>query len=140
LIDKTGYFNMEKKIKAVEETLNRLYALQANHLASFGKQALPDLEKQSAERNIEVARLIRNVNTLLKRIEIKTEADTESMFFLNDRITGLLEQNKALEKKVHAVRENIKKNIKQVVKGKTVIGSYRSSAAAYTPRVISISN
>lgn len=132
---------MEKKIKAVEETLNRLQDLQANHLASFGKQALPDLEKQSAERNIEVARLIRNVNTLLKRMEIKTEADTESMlFFLNDRIKGLLEQNKALEKKVHAVRENIKKNMKQVAKGKTVIGSYRSSAAAYTPRVISISN
>lgn len=132
---------MKKKIKAVEETLNRLYALQVNHLASFGKQALPDLEKQSAERNIEVARLIRNVNTLLERIEIKTEADTESMlFFLNDRITGLLEQNKALEKKVHAVRENIKKNMKQVAKGKTVIGSYRSSASACTPKVISISN
>ena len=133
---------MKKNFKAVEETLNRLYHLQADHLASFDKQALPDLEQQSAEREIEVSRLMRNVNTLVKQLETETGAETESMlFFLKDRVTGLLEQNSALELKAHAVRDNIKNRMKQVSKGTSVIGSYRSSAAAaHTPKVISITN
>ena len=133
---------MDKKFNAVEETLSRLHDLQARHLASFDKEALPDLEQQSAERNIEVARLMRNVNTLVQVVEIKTEADITSRFlFLNDLIAGLLEQNKALEAKVHTVRNGIKNSMKQVSKGTSVIGSYRSSAAvASKPRVISISN
>jgi hypothetical protein len=133
---------MKKNFKAVEDTLNRLNHLQADHLASFDKQALPDLEQQSAERGIEVSRLIRNVNTLLKQLETETGAETESMlFFLKDRVTGLLEQNRALELKAHAVRDNIKNRMKQVSKGTSVIGSYRSSAAAaQTPKVINITN
>ena len=135
---------MRKNFKAVEETLNRLHDLQADHLASFDEQALPDLEQQSAERDIEVSRLIRNVNTLVKQLETETEtgAEAESMlFFLNNRVTKLLEQNRALEVKVHAVRDNIKNRMKQVSKGTSVIGSYRSSAAAaYAPKVISITN
>lgn len=135
---------MKKNFKAVEDTLNRLYDLQTDHLASFDKQALPDLEQQSAERKIEISRLIRNVDTLVKQLETETEtgAETESMlFFLKDRVTGLLEQNRVLEVKVHAVRDNIKNRMKQVSKGTSVIGSYRSSAAAaYTPKVISITN
>lgn len=143
MTDKRRYFiNMKKKLKAVEDTLNRLYDLQADHLASFDKQDLPDLEQQSAERGIEVSRLIRNVDTLVKQLKAETGTETESMlFFLKDRVTGLLEQNRALEVKVHAVRDNIKNRMKQVSKGTSVIGSYRSSAvAAYTPKVISITN
>ena len=133
---------MKKKFKAVEDTLNRLYDLQADQLASFDKQALPDLEQQSAERDIEVSRLIRNVNTLIKQLKAETGSEAESMlFFLKDRVTGLLEQNRALEVKVHAVRDNIKDGMKQVSKGTSVLGAYRSSAAAaYTPKVISITN
>ena len=133
---------MEKKFKAVEETLNRLYDLQADHLASFEKQALPDLKKQSAEREIEVSRLIKNVHTLLKGLETESGTDTESMlFFFNNRVTELLEQNKALEKKVRTVRENIKNSMKQVSRGTKVIDSYRSSKeASYKARVISITN
>ncbi|HAR34221.1 MAG TPA: hypothetical protein DCR95_09095 [Desulfobacter sp.] len=133
---------MKKNFKAVEDTLNRLYDLQTDHLASFDKQVLPDLEQQSAERDIEVSRLIRNVDILVKQLEIETGTETESMlFFLNDRVTGLLDQNRALEVKVKAVRDNIKNRMKQLSKGTSVIGSYRSSAAAaYTPKVISITN
>src|SRR6056297_3537774 len=108
---------MKKNFKAVEETLNRLYDLQADHLASFDKQLLPDLEQQSAEREIEVSRLIRNVNTLVKQVEAETGAETESMLvFLKDRVTELLDQNRALELKVHAVRDNIKNRMKQLSK------------------------
>ena len=143
MTDKRIYFiNMKKNFKAVEDTLNRLYDLQTDHLASFDKQDLPDLEQQSAERGIEVSRLIRNVDTLVKQLKAETGSETESMLlFLKDRVTGLLEQNRALEVKVHAVRDNIKNRMKQVSKGASVIGSYRSSAAAAdTPKVISITN
>ncbi|EIM64666.1 hypothetical protein [Desulfobacter postgatei] len=133
---------MKKNFKAVEDTLNRLYDIQADHLASFDKQALPDLEQQSAERDIEVSRLIRNVDILVKQQQIETGAETESMvFFLNNRVTKLLEQNRALQVKVHAVRDNIKNRMKQLSKGTSVIGSYRSSAtAASKAKVISITN
>jgi hypothetical protein len=133
---------MKKNFNAVEETLNRLHDIQAEHLASFDKQALPDLEQQSAERCIEVSRLIRTVDTLVKQLETETGAETESMlFFLNNRVTKLLEQNRALEVKVHAVRDNIKNRMKQLSKGTSVIGSYRSSAAAASKaKVISITN
>ncbi|SDT85710.1 hypothetical protein [Desulfobacula phenolica] len=133
---------MEKKFKAVEATLDRLNDLQAIHLASFDSQDLPDLEQQSAERDTEVAQLMRDINILVEQVDIKNEVETKSRFlFFNDLITGLLEQNKALETKIHAIRNNLKNSMKHVSKGKNVIGSYRSSAAVnYKPKVISISN
>ncbi|CCK81704.1 hypothetical protein [Desulfobacula toluolica] len=133
---------MEKKFKSVEATLNRLHDLQAKHLASFDSQDLPDLEQQSAERDAEVAQLIRNVNTLIEQLYITTEVETKSRFlFFNDLITGLLEQNKAIETKTHAIKNKLENSMKQLSKGKCAISSYRSSAAVnYKPKVISITN
>lgn len=133
---------MEKEFKKTKVILNRLHDLQASHLASFDKADLPDLEKQSAQRNIEVKKLMKRVGKLIKLSKIKNTAETESLLiFLNDRITELLEQNNALETKVTEVKNNIKNNMKQVSKGTKVIGSYRSSkAASYKPRVMNITS
>lgn len=133
---------MEKEFKKTKVILNRLYDLQASHLASFDKADLPDLEKQSAQRNIEVKKLMKRVGKLIKLSKIKNTAETESLLvFFNDRITELLEQNNALETKVTEVKNNIKNNMKQVSKGTKVIGSYRSlKAASYKPGVINITS
>ena len=133
---------MEKEFKNIKEILNRLQGLQENHLESFDKKALPDLEKQSVERNIEVEKLMKSVSDFVKITENKNSENTESMIhILNDRITTLLEQNKALETKVHLFRDGIKNEMKQVATGRKVIQSYQSSTAvSNNPNVISITN
>jgi len=138
----TGYLNMEKEFKKIQETINRLYDLQTDHLEAFKKKPVPDLEKQSAERSNEVAKLMKSVNGFVKMAENKSGTTTESMLLsLNGKISTLLDQNKALETKVHEFRNGIKKSMKQISKGKQVIGSYRSSTAvSNNPRVISVTN
>ena len=133
---------MEKEFIKIEETLDRLHSMQENHLHSFGKGAMPDLEKQSAERNIEMKRLMRSISDFILLAETKNDVKTESMLLvLNDHITLLIKQNKALETKVKKIRDDIKKGMKLVSKGKKVIGSYRSSAAiSNKPKVISVTN
>ncbi len=133
---------MEKKLKEVEETLNRLDDLHRTHMASFDREVLPDLEKQSAERAVEVDRLMKRIGGLVKLAQTQTRTTTESMLLtLNDRVTTLLEKNKALRTKVQASRDGIGNNLKQISKGKKVISSYRSSAAvSNNPRVLSITN
>jgi exopolyphosphatase/pppGpp-phosphohydrolase len=139
---KKGHSNMEKEFYKIHETINRLYALQTGHLEAFKKKPIPDLEKQSAERGDEVVRLVKSVNKFVKMARNKQGVATESMLLsLNNKITTLLEQNKALETKVKDFRDRIKKNMKQVSKGKQVIGSYRSSnLVSNNPRVISVTN
>ena len=133
---------MEKEFKNVEDTLNRLDDLHKIHMESFDHDVLPDLEKQSADRAVEVETLVKRIRGLVKLAQTQTRENTESMMFvLNDRVTILLEQNKALRTKVHTSRDCIKNNLKQISKGKKVISSYRSSAAvSNNPRVLSITN
>ena len=133
---------MEKEFKKIEAILNRLHDLQKDHIESFNAKALPDLEQQSQERNIEVENLMKSVNNFVKIAESKNNAQAESMVVnLNNRITTLLEQNKALETKVHLFRDGIKNEMKQVARGRKVIQSYQSSAAvSNNPNVISITN
>lgn len=133
---------METEFKQVEETISRLHDLQADHLEAFDEKSLPDLEKQSEERKNEVAKLMKSVSEFVKTAAEKNGAATESMLLsLNSRITTLLEQNRAIEIKVQDFRNSVKKGMRQVSKGKQVLGSYRSSAAvSNNPRVISVTN
>jgi ABC-type transporter Mla subunit MlaD len=133
---------MEDKLKQVEETLNKLHDLQASHLEDFNKEELPDLERQSAERSHEVDKLMKSVNGIVSIVESTNKTNSESMvFFLNNKISTLLEQNKALEIKVQDFKEKMKKNMKKISTGKQAIGSYRSSAAvSNNPKVLSITN
>ncbi len=133
---------MEKAFKKVEKTLDRLHDLQEIHLESFGQKILPDLEKQSAERTIEVDKLMKEINNFMTITKNKTDVGTDAMkLCLNDRIKNILEQNQALEIRVQDFKADIKKEMKQVSKGKQVIGSYRSSSVVSNhPKVISITN
>lgn len=133
---------MEKQIKKIEDSLKRLYDLHEDHMVSFDKEALPDLEKQSYDREIEVGMLIKSIGKLLELSETRENRDRDSILYsLNDRITLLLEQNKSLTTKVAAYRDTLKKGMKQISKGKKAIHSYRSSqAVSNNPKVISITN
>ena len=133
---------MEEKYKQVENTISILRDLQENHLASFTKNSLPDLENQSVERNIVVAQLIKNVKELVLMLGNKHDMATEDLLQnINHQVTHLLEQNKALVAKVTAFKTDIKAKMGQVSKGKKTISCYRSSTAiSNTPKVISISN
>jgi len=133
---------MEKQIEKIEESLKRLHDLHKDHMASFDQKALPDLEKQSYDREIEMGLLIKRIGKLLELSETRKNGDRGSIFHrLNDRITLLLEQNKALTTKVTAYRDTLKNGMKQISKGKKAIHSYRSSqAVSNNPKVISITN
>ncbi len=133
---------MEEKLKDIEDTLKRLHKIQASHLEEFRKKDLPDLDKQSAERSLEVDKLMKSVNDVVTLIKNTDNATSESMvLFLNKRISTLLEQNNELEIKVKDFKNNLKNGMKKISTGKKVIGSYRSSAVvANDPKVLSISN
>lgn len=135
---------MEKEFKKVEDTLMRLQDLHKNHMESFDQKVLPDLEKQSKNREVEVGMLVKSVSKLVKLVENQTgkgESTKAMILNLNNRVTTLLEQNKMLETKVSAFRDQLKKSMNQVSKGKSSISSYRSSTAvSNNPRVISITH
>jgi predicted nucleic acid-binding Zn-ribbon protein len=133
---------MEKAFKNVKRTLHRLQDLHKIHMKSFDQDVLPDLERQSQDRDIEMGLLMKSVSTLMELTKNETGENTKSMLHaLTEKMTPLLEQNKVLETRVSAFRDQLKKNMKQVSKGRNAISSYRSSTAASTnPRVISITN
>jgi len=133
---------MENIFKKVERTLHRLQDLHKIHMKSFDQEVLPDLERQSEDRDIEMGVLMKSVSTLLELAKTETGENTKSMLHaLTERMTPLLEQNKVLETRVSAFRDQLRKEMKQVSKGKNAISSYRSSAAvSNNPRVISITS
>nr|NJM04318.1 hypothetical protein [Desulfobacula sp.] len=90
------------------------------HLASFEKDALPDLGKRSQERESEVQALVKEVKRFLAPAEDKTETHAKSMILaLKDRMTTLLEQKqKPFEPRCLSSRTGLEKDMKQVSKGK----------------------
>lgn len=133
---------MENIFKKIEKTLHRLQNLHKIHMKSFDQEVLPDLEKQSEDRDIEMGVLMKRVRTLMELAKNETGEDTKSMLHaLTEKMIPLLEQNKVLETRVSAFRNQLKKDMKQVSKGRNAISSYRSSAAvSNNPRVINITS
>jgi len=133
---------MENEFKIIETALNRLHDIQLSHLDSFDKKGLPDLEKQSEERNIEIDKLLKGINEFVELANEKQGASAETMLsFLSDKVTILLEQNKVLEIKVLAFKDGLKKGMKQISKGNQAISSYKSSNSVLNnPKVVSVTN
>ncbi len=137
---------METTFKHIKGIIDRLQSLYTEHLLSFDKEELPDLDRQTADRTMEMELLMKEINNFVKRAESPEgqRNDTESMLrSFNDRITAIREQNSALELKVTALKNGLQKEMARVSKGKKVIGAYRSPAARTnaTPcRVLSIAN
>jgi len=137
---------METTFKHIKGIMDRLQNLYTEHLLSFDKEKMPDLDRQTADRTLEMDRLMKEIKDFVKRVESPEgqRNDTESMLrCFNDRISIIREQNSALELKVTALKKGLKKEMARVSKGKQVIGAYRSPAARTnaTPcRVLSIAN
>ena len=92
-----GQIDMDKEFKNVEGILSRLDDLHKNHIKSFDHEGLPDLEKQTETREIEVGLLIKSIRKLVTLAKDQTgeRANTESLLLkINNRVTILLEQNK----------------------------------------------
>jgi uncharacterized phage infection (PIP) family protein YhgE len=132
---------MEKQFQQVKDSLNRLDLLHELHIESFRTDLMPDLESQTDERNHEFARLKKSLNKLLTRAETGNDINIEPMsVYVADQITTLLEQNRRLEQIVKGHRNELKKRMKQVSKGKKAIGFYGSAdIAGNKPRIISSS-
>jgi len=133
---------MQDKFEKIKHTLKHLYQLQKRHLETFTGENLLDVENQSDERAREFDGLMNRVNDFIKAAKEEKTEDTESMLiFLNDSITALLEQNRAIETKVRGLKDSMEKDMKKLSRGKKAIGSYRSNTASSAdPLVISITN
>lgn len=134
---------MEKEIKNLESSIVSFERLQAKHLEALkDENSLPNLQQQTLERDAAIKNLMETVKCFIKKAERRDDINSEKLLlFFSNRITTLLEQNKVIEKRVKTIRDHIKKGMTQISKGKNVINSYRSSAAAsIKPRVLSITN
>ncbi len=138
---------MQKEFKKIKLIIDRLQALQLNHIESFNKNGqAPDIEQQSFDREKEFDNLKKKINIFNNMAQAElaenTQSQTESMLiFIKDKITTLIEQNAALETKVKEYKNNIKNSMKKISNGRQLIGSYGSSAKiTNNPKVISITN
>ncbi len=133
---------MEQEFKQIQNILDELYEIQANHLESFNKTVLPDIEQQSADREKKFRHFKKRMVDFIHRTDARKDDKTESMLsFCSARITSLIDQNKSLETKVRNYRDRIRTEIGHLSKGKQVISKYGSpKGMSKNPRVISISN
>ncbi len=131
---------MEKQFQQIKEALSRLDDIQATHIDSFDTDLLPDLEFQLDERNTEFSRLMKMISQFIAKIELDAGEGTDSMvIFLMEGINTLLVQNKILKKRVTAHRDSLQESMKNLSRGKQVIGSY-GSPSSNGPRAINLTN
>lgn len=133
---------MEHEFNQIKKVLTNLHELQANHIASFNTDAIPDIEQQSADREKGFHLFKKQITDFIHMAEIREDDKTESMLhFCNTSIATLLEQNKTLEIKVSTIRDSIRHNIRQLSNGRQAIGRYGSPGKKSNhPKVISITN
>lgn len=132
---------MNTPFKQINLTLNRLEGMMTEQIESFGEKDLPDLEQQSFDRDRAIETLKTDIEIFRAWVEKSPEDKRSSTEYVNNRITDLLGIYQRLEKKVCIFRDNLKKNMQQVSKGKKAIRSYRSSyAVVRSPKVLSITN
>lgn len=127
-------------LKKITHVIDDLDTIQEGHINSFDQELLPDLEKQCKERNLLVERLAETIGSFTQKVkQLKADEDTEeTIMFIKTRISDLLKQNRALEKKVRHHKNGIKKSMKKITAGRKMISSYGSPAlSSNIPKVIS---
>lgn len=129
---------MGNELSQITELINNLEDIHMDHISSFNMELMPDLEKQSIERSKIVDKLGEKIHYLINNINFKhisddepldSDTDYEAILLFKKRIFTLLEQNRALEKKVRAHKDSIQKSMKKVSKGRQAINSYGSSTS-----------
>lgn len=137
LIQDVQIMGINKRVMEFTKMLNRLNKLQENHINSFKEELMPDLEKQSAERNRAMEKIKKQFNIVKEITEFN---DDKTILFFNSQISTLIEQNKILEKEIRYHRDCIKKSMKKIAAGKKVLTSYGLSGTySNSPKVMNFS-
>ncbi|MCM2284563.1 MAG: hypothetical protein NDI81_07265 [Desulfobacula sp.] len=130
---------MKKIFQDVKEAFDRLERIQTHHIASFDAEPIPDLELQILERKKELDLLKENVDQWLGRDTDMNDDTKAAANYFTERIQTLLKQNETLEKKVRVYKDHLQKSLKNLSRGKQVIGAYGSpSSVSNRPRAINI--
>jgi hypothetical protein len=131
---------MKKKFQDIKDAFDKLEKIQLDHIDSFDRELMPDLECQTLERTKEFDLLKESVTQWINRDEPGNDANTESMVhYFIERIHILLNQNEALEKKVRVHKDHLQQSLKNLSRGKQAIGAYGSpSSVTNRPRAINI--
>jgi hypothetical protein len=131
---------MKKNFQDIKESFDKLEKIHLSHIDSFDRELIPDLECQTLERKKEFDLLKENVTQWINRDEPGNDADTESMVhYFIERIHILLNQNETLGKKARMHKDQLQQSLKNLSRGKQVIGAYGSpSSVSNRPRAINI--
>ncbi len=111
----------------IKKALNHLDDLQADHMASFDTELMPDLEKQMTERKQGFAELEKAMNAMDP--DLQTRADREDDLQVTEiikQIRMLMHQNKTLTARVEHHKDGLKNSMHRIGKGKNVIHAYGS--------------
>ena len=130
---------MKKNFQGIKETFDKLERIQFVHIDSFDRELMPDLERQTLERKKELDLLKETVDQWTSR-DTDMNDDTEAAaYYFIERIQTLLKQNETLEKKVRMYKDHLQQSLKNLSRGKQVIGAYGSpSSVSNRPRAINI--
>ena len=133
---------MENTYTQVNQTLDLLENMIASQIESFSKGTLPDLDRHTRERDRAIRTLKADVDTFSTWARESLEDHAQSSAeHIHQRVADLLGMHHKLEEAVRMFRDDLRKNMQQLSKGKKTIRSYRSSyAAVNTPKVLSITN
>lgn len=130
---------MKKIFQDIKETFDKLEKIQFGHIDSFDRELMPDLERQTLERKKELDQLKENVDQWTSG-DNGMDDDTEATaYYFIERLQTLLNQNETLEKKVRMHKDHLQQILKNLSRGKQVIGAYGSpSSVSNRPRAINI--
>ncbi len=111
----------------IKNALNHLDDLQTAHMASFGTELMPDLEKQMAERKQGFAQLQKAMNAMDPDLQARADReDDPQVTEIIKQVRILMHQNKTLTAQVQHHKNGLKNSMRRIGKGKNVIHAYGS--------------
>ncbi len=124
----------------VKKALDRLDGLQQEQIKTFDTDLLPDLESQMTQRKQGFANLENAMADLMS--PAKTDiADASAVKEIVAQIQVLMHQNKALSSRIQHHRDELKKSMNGVKKGRKVVLAYGSPIFhSNPPKVINSKN
>lgn len=136
---------MEHEFHNLSNAILFMDELQAKHIEAFQAELLPDLERQTLERNQAFESLTSSLQRFQKRIGLAEDAQAnqaEKMILaISEHITRLQQQNRMLVDKVEAYRADLQARMRGMTKGRQAIKSYGPpSSFTKRSRVISLTN
>jgi hypothetical protein len=106
----------------IKNALEQIDDLQADHMASFDTELMPDLEKQMTERKqgfAELKKAMNNMNPDLQDME-----DNPQVSEIINHIQMIIHQNKTLANRVQQHKDGLESSMRRIGKGRNVIHAY----------------